>query len=59
MDIALVMMVIFMVIIYISLAGYGASVGSALRMILFGVFGIGAWAVPLWIFVLCLCLITQ
>ena len=59
MDIALIMMVIFMVIIYISLFGFGASVGSALRMILFGVFGIGAWAVPLWIFVLCLCLFTQ
>ena len=59
MDILLILTVIFMVIIYLSLAGFGASVGSALRMILFGLFGIGAWVVPLWIFVLCFWLISQ
>lgn len=59
MDILLVLTAVIMVIIYVSLAGFGASVGSALRMILFGMFGIGAWVVPLWILVLCVCLITQ
>lgn len=59
MDIALVLIFLIMVFIYISLAGYGANVGSAVRMILFGIFGIGAWIVPLWVFILCFFLITQ
>ena len=52
MDIAFFLMFFAMVFIYISLSGYGANVGRAVRMILFGIFGIGAWIVPLWIFVL-------
>ena len=59
MDIAFFLMFFAMVFIYISLSGYGANVGRAVRMILFGIFGIGAWIVPLWIFVLCFFLISQ
>ena len=59
MDIALVLIFLIMLFVYISLAGYGSNVGSAIRMILFGFFGIGAWIVPLWVFLLCFFLITQ
>ena len=59
MGIALVVMVVAMVLIYLSLAGFCGSVGSALSRILFGSFGIGAWVIPVWVFVLCLYLIAQ
>ena len=59
MGIALVVMVVAMVLIYLSLAGFCGSVGSALASILFGSFGIGAWCVPVWVFLLCLYLIAQ
>ncbi len=59
LDIALVVMLLAMAFIYLSLAGYGAAVGRALSMILFGMFGLGAWLVPVWVFVFCLFLITR
>jgi hypothetical protein len=52
MGIALVVMVVATVLIYLSLAGFCGSVGSALASILFGSFGIGAWCVPVWVFLL-------
>ena len=58
-DVALIVMLVAMGFVYLSLAGFGGNVGRALGMILFGVFGIGAWCVPVWIFVFIMYLLTQ
>ena len=59
MTIALVVMLIAMAFIYMSLAGFGGSVGAALGKILYGLFGIGAWLLPVWLFAFCSFLLFQ
>lgn len=56
--IALVAVFIVMLFLFLSLTGIGGGVGRALSGILFGLFGIGAWMVPPFLFVLCLLLLT-
>ena len=59
MTIALVVMLIAMAFIYMSLSGFGGSVGAALGKILYGLFGIGAWLLPVWLFAFCSFLLFQ
>ena len=59
MDIAFVVLLVSMIFLYASLAGYCGLVGKTLCDMMFGFFGIGAWVLPVWIFVLCVYLIRQ
>ena len=59
MDIALIVLLIGMVFLYLSLFGFCGNVGTALGKILFGLFGIGAWGIPAWTFLLCLFLVSR
>lgn len=53
MDVTIVVMVIVTAFLFLSLLGFGGSVGQILGNILFGLFGVGAWAVPFYMFAAC------
>ena len=59
LDIALIVMLIIMLFLFLSMLGFGGSVGKVLADILFGLFGIVAWCVPVYLFLFSLLLLTN
>ena len=59
LDIALIVMLIIMLFLFLSMLGFGGSVGKVLADILFGLFGIIAWCVPVYLFLFSLLLLTN
>lgn len=59
LDIALIVMLIIMLFLFLSMFGFGGSVGKVLADILFGLFGIVAWCVPVYLFLFSLLLLTN
>ena len=58
-DIALIVVLIIMLFLFLSLLGFGGSVGKILADILFGLFGIIAWCMPVYLFLFSLLLLTN
>jgi len=58
MGIALVVLFLLAVLLLLSLTGFAGGIGRALAGIMFGLFGIGAWAVPPYLFIMCILLLT-
>ena len=52
-------MLIIMLFLFLSMLGFGGSVGKVLADILFGLFGIVAWCVPVYLFLFSLLLLTN
>ncbi len=57
-DITLVVLLIIMSFLFLSLLNFGGGVGRVLGDIMFGLFGIGAWGVPFYLFAACYFMIT-
>ena len=57
-DITLVVLLIIMSFLFLSLLNFGGGVGRVLGEIMFGLFGIGAWGVPFYLFAACYFMIT-
>ena len=59
MDVALICLLVMTAFVFLSLLGFGGSVGRTLSNILFGFFGIGAWILPAYVFIYCLLVLSK
>ena len=59
MDVALICLLVMTAFLFLSLLGFGGSIGRTLSDILFGFLGIGAWFLPAYAFIYCLLILTK
>lgn len=59
MDIALICLLVMTAFLFLSLLGFGGSIGRTLSDILFGFLGIGAWILPAYTFIYCFLVLTK